>query len=736
MAVVALLGPTNTGKTFRAIERMLELESGMMGLPLRLLAREVYDKVSTRVGEGAVALVTGEEKRIPARPRYWIATVEAMPVGRPVEFVAVDEIQLAAHAERGHVFTNRLLHARGTVETWFLGAATMRDVVTRLVPGVEIRSSPRLSKLAWSGATRMGQIPKRSAVVAFSMPRVFELAERLRERKGGAAVVLGAMSPRARNAQVAMFQSGEVDYVVATDAIGMGPNLSIDHVAFADLRKFDGKEERALDLSELGQIAGRAGRYTRDGMFGVLAPEAPLPASAVRALETHRFPPVEVLRWRNADLDLSTVGSLLASLEERPPDASMRRTDDADDHRALRALLGRADIAERARARPDARLLWQVAQIPDYRKLLFEDHVETLARLFAELDDSGGVVDRVGVEEELDRIAQPALDVEELLARLARVRIWNYVANLDWIDPRSGVRERAIELEDALSDRLQIALRNRFVGAPRAARSSPGVAGHPFAALAERLGLQAGAPVVPERSFLERVASADHADLELLADATIRFDGVVAGQATGGRSIAEPSVRVVAAGSPSDRLRAERRLVAFTRDALREIVDDVLPPIAELSVAGRGVHFALSRGLTTALAGPAKAQIDELTDRDRELLREAGVILGEVALYHAAQLKPAAVAKRTAFVRAIVGPGPRLPSGAEISVRRVERVDARVYLALGYPVIGERPVRADIVERVARRIRESTDAPESLPVASWLSMSPRDALSFVRALAA
>ncbi|HEY0715431.1 MAG TPA: helicase-related protein, partial [Polyangia bacterium] len=283
-----LLGPTNTGKTHHTIERMLEHESGMIGLPLRLLAREVYDRVTARVGEGAVALVTGEEKRIPARPRYWICTVEAMPVDLAVDFLAVDEIQLATGRQRGHVFTDRMLHARGHRETWFCGSATMRPLLSRLCPTAVLESRPRLSTLSDAGSLPLSALPPRSVMVAFSATRVYQLAEQIRRKRGGAAVVIGALSPRARNAQVALFQSGEVDVLVATDAIGMGLNLDVDNVVFADLRKFDGREARPLYDTELAQIAGRAGRHIRDGRFGTLAPLPPFATSTARAREQHR----------------------------------------------------------------------------------------------------------------------------------------------------------------------------------------------------------------------------------------------------------------------------------------------------------------------------------------------------------------------------------------------------------------------------------------------------------------
>ncbi|HSU41350.1 MAG TPA: helicase-related protein, partial [Polyangiaceae bacterium] len=381
---VALLGPTNTGKTHRAVERMLEHASGMIGLPLRLLAREVYDRVSARIGEERVALVTGEEKRVPRRPDYWVCTTEAMPLAREVDFVAIDEIQLATHDERGHVFTERLLHARGRRESWFMGSSAMRQMVERLVPAARHEEHPRLSRLSYAGASKLSRLPPRSAVVAFSIPELYRLAAKLRAFRGGAAVVLGALSPRARNAQVAMFQAGEVDYLVATDAIGMGLNLDVTHVAFASLRKFDGRGERSLAGGELAQIAGRAGRYLRDGTFGTVAP-LELGRETSQHIEQHRFELVRRVRYRNAELDYSSAAALLASLEAPPPAPHLLAVPAAVDHAALRALLADPEIALLAKRGPGLELLWQVCQIPDFRKILFEVHVELLRDVYLRL---------------------------------------------------------------------------------------------------------------------------------------------------------------------------------------------------------------------------------------------------------------------------------------------------------------------------------------------------------------
>ena len=380
--VTAVLGPTNTGKTHLAVERMLEHGSGMIGLPLRLLAREVYDKVRLRVGDPNVALVTGEEKIIPANPRFWIATVEAMPPEVDVAFLAIDEIQVAADLERGHIFTDRILHRRGREETMFLGAATMRPIIEQLIPGVSFVSRPRFSKLTYSGQKKMTRLPARSAIVAFSAEMVYAVAELIRRQRGGAAVVLGALSPRTRNAQVGLYQSGDVDYVVATDAIGMGLNMDVGHVAFAATRKFDGFQFRSLNAGELGQIAGRAGRYLNDGTFGVTGEADPFDSDMVEQLESHRFEPVRMLQWRNRNHDFSSLEALRQSLIISPRLEGLTRAQSGPDVLALDALM-RDDEAARLATTPAAvERMWEVCQIPDYRNISPSEHAHLVSRIY------------------------------------------------------------------------------------------------------------------------------------------------------------------------------------------------------------------------------------------------------------------------------------------------------------------------------------------------------------------
>src|SRR5271156_1843776 len=384
-SLTAVLGPTNTGKTHLAVERMLGFSSGMIGLPLRLLAREVYDRIVKARGAACVALITGEEKIIPPRPSYFICTVEAMPLNREVEFLAVDEIQLCADPERGHVFTQRLLGARGQFETMFLGAGTMAPLIRRLLPGVEIVTRERFSKLTYEGAKKITRLPRRTAVVAFSAAEVYAIAELIRRQRGGAAVVMGALSPRTRNAQVALYQSGEVDFLVATDAIGMGLNMDVDHVAFAALDKFDGMGMRPLRPEEAGQIAGRAGRHMNDGTFGVTGDCEPLDEDMVTRVESHRYEPVRLLQFRNSQLDFFSPERLLESLEMPPPTPGLVKARPSMDYAALRVLSAQDEIHALTRAPAAVRRLWDVCQIPDFRKLSLDDHVRLVSQIFRHL---------------------------------------------------------------------------------------------------------------------------------------------------------------------------------------------------------------------------------------------------------------------------------------------------------------------------------------------------------------
>src|ERR1700690_4188382 len=461
--VTAVLGPTNTGKTHLAIERILGHSSGMIGLPLRLLAREVYNRAVERVGAEAVARITGKKKTKPPTPRFWVATIEAMPRDLDVAFLAIDEIQLAADFERGHVFTDRMLHRRGREETLVLGAATMRPIIERLLPGVSIVSRPRLSQLTFAGEKKLTRLPARSAIVAFSAVEVYAIAELIRRQRGGAAVVLGALSPRTRNAQVALYQSGDVDYLVATDAIGMGLNLDVDHVAFASDRKFDGYQFRKLNPAELAQIAGRAGRATRDGTFGTTGRCDPFEPELVQALESHSFEPIRMLQWRNSDLDFSSIGALQASLAATPTEQGLTRAPPAEDILVLEHAARDDEVKLLAKKRAAVQRLWEACQVPDYRKIAPATHAELVVTLYGFLMREGNIP--------IDWFAQQVAQadrtdggIDTLSNRIAHVRTWTFIANRpDWLADPEHWQDVARAVEDKLSDALHERLTERFI---------------------------------------------------------------------------------------------------------------------------------------------------------------------------------------------------------------------------------------------------------------------------------
>ena len=453
--VVAVLGPTNTGKTHFAIERMLAHRSGMIGLPLRLLAREVYDRVVALKGARAAALVTGEEKIVPADARYFVCTAEAMPLDLRPAFLAIDEIQLCADRERGHIFTDRLLHARGEDETLLLGAETMRGMVRRFIPEAEFLTRQRFSDLTYAGSKKLTRLPRRTAIVAFSAEDVYGIAELVRRQRGGAAVVLGALSPRTRNAQVALYQSGDVDFLVATDAIGMGLNMDVDHVAFAALEKFDGTGLRSLRADEAGQIAGRAGRHMNDGTFGVTGDCEPLDEELVARVEGHRYEAVKLLQYRNSQLDFHSLDGLLESLDRAAPAPGLIKARPATDVISLRVLAGQAEIRERVRAPAALRQLWEVCQIPDFRKLSLDDHLRLVGRIYAHLSGPEGRLPEDWLARQIARLDVVEGDVATLSGRLAQIRTWTYVVHRpDWVADPAHWQGKTRTIEDRLSDSL------------------------------------------------------------------------------------------------------------------------------------------------------------------------------------------------------------------------------------------------------------------------------------------
>ena len=775
--VRAILGPTNTGKTHLAIERMLGHASGMIGLPLRLLAREVYDRVVKAKGAAAAALITGEEKIVPESARYFVCTVEAMPLDRKTEFLAVDEIQVAADPDRGHIFTDRILHARGFGETMLLGSDTMRPMIRRLLPRAEITRRERMSTLTYAGQRKITKLPKRSAVVAFSAEEVYAIAELLRRHRGGAAVVMGALSPRTRNAQVELYQSGEVDFLVATDAIGMGLNMDVDHVAFASRRKFDGHRWRDLRADEIAQIAGRAGRFTRDGEFGETGECPPFEEDIIDRVEGHEFEAVDAVQWRSADLRFESISALVASLEQPPERAGLTRVRGADDEQVLKLLAQEADIADLARGPQGVRRLWEACQLPDFRKISPDEHARLAGRIASYILKPKGRIPNEWAKAEIEKLDSPEGDLDALQARLAHVRTWSYAANrADWLEQPETWRARTREVEDKLSDALHTALTQRFIdrrtsallkGLKRedallAGISADGevtVEGHfvgrldglEFKADPRALGLEGRAvrnaawralrPEVSRR--LNEIAAASGEAIELERDGRVRVAGAVVAKLAPGANVLTPRLELIGGEAAQS---AERQIALARLDAwLAERVNADLRPLVALEAAwregrlppdARGLAFRLIEG--AGARDRAEEPLRDLSKAARGMLQRFGVKLGRHSVYLPALIRPRA-ARTLAILHHIAKPGPTLflpkPGALSASLDRALTWDEAA--AAGYRVCGRVAVRLDMVERLGDAVCEAAEkAPAQLdPALSRLiHRPPRELPEILRSL--
>jgi ATP-dependent RNA helicase SUPV3L1/SUV3 len=745
--IVAVLGPTNTGKTHFAMERMLAHESGMIGFPLRLLARENYDRAVRVKGADAVALVTGEEKIIPPRARYFLCTVEAMPLdrGRDVDFLAVDEVQLGADPERGHVFTDRLLHARGRRETILIGAETVRPLLRRVLPGAEIVTRPRFSRLTYAGPKKITRLPPKSAVIGFSAAEVYALAELMRRRRGGTAVVLGALSPRTRNAQVGLYQSGDVDYLVATDAIGMGLNMDIDHVAFARLAKFDGRMTRRLSPAEIGQIAGRAGRHMNDGTFGTTAGEL-MQAETIEKVEAHEFDPLRFLYWRNPDLDLASLDGLLASLSVPPADSAFVAAREAEDAATLAALASVPEIRRKAGSRAALALLWEVCQIPDFRKVMAEAHARFVGRLFQDLTGPAGRIRSDWIARQVDRIDKPEGDIGTLVGRIAEIRTWTYVSyRTDWVEEALHWQERTRHIEDKLSDALHERLTERFVDKRTAvllrrlhARDEllggvrddgevlveglpvGRIEGFRFIAMADVLGedaraVRAAAERALRQAFAERVKrfeAAPDEELQLGDDGRIAWSGVPVGVLSRGAHPLTPLVKTITEiGMDADlRERIRVRLGAWlARFVARRYGPLAVRAPAELRGAARGVVYQLAEALGTAPIAQLHSLTATLTAEDRKALARLGLRFGTETAY-LPRLQNGPTMKLGALLWALFNGRapeslPELPNGPRAWIRTADAWPDAFYRALGYCRTGAGALRADRMEALAAAAR-------------------------------
>ncbi|ANI77138.1 helicase-related protein [Sphingobium sp. EP60837] len=767
--VTAVLGPTNTGKTHLAVERMCGHSSGMMGFPLRLLAREVYDRVVAIKGANQVALITGEEKIVPPGALYYLCTAESMPVDGDYAFVGLDEAQLGSDPERGHVFTDRLLRARGREETMILGSASIGRVVKALVPEAEIISRPRFSTLSYAGAKKLSRLPKRSAVVAFSAEEVYAVAEMLRRFRGGAAVVMGALSPRTRNAQVQMFLNGEVDYLVATDAIGMGLNLDVAHVAFASLRKFDGRRTRRLTVSEMAQIAGRAGRHHKDGTFGSLGHEdgdAAFTPEEIEAIEAHRFPPVDQLFWREGQPRMDSVNRLILELETRPDLDQLRAAPEAIDLAVLKRLADDPLVVDRVKGKKQVERLWAACGLPDFQKVGAEHHARTVSRIWRFLSEGMGHIPRDWFAQQLARLDSVQGDIDTLSARIAAARTWSYIAHrADWLAHPAEMAERTRALEERLSDALHTALTQRFVD-------------RRTAVLLRDMGQDASnLPVEVEQDGTvcvdgETIGRLDgfrfsvdpatrHQDRKMLLAAAERRLGRIlrvkadellgapdtdfalmdeAGQAPGiswqGNAVAAllPGPSLL-----TPEIRLDRGLLALGQDVQKQVIGRLatwveaqkekhLLPLTKMVASSADPEVpAVVRAVFAQLADAggviARTELDSALghlDKDqRHLLRRAGIDIGVLDIYHPGLLKPGAARWRAALLAArIAKPCLPLPQAGLTLIPAGEKPEQMGARIAGFRGFGDQMLRIDMAERMARTAHEAIAKGESFTAQS------------------
>ena len=785
--VRAVLGPTNTGKTHYAIEEMVKHATGVIGFPLRLLARENYDRLVALKGVQSVALVTGEEKIIPAHARYYVCTVEAMPVDQAFEFVAVDEIQLCADPERGHIFTDRLLRARGRALTLFLGSDTMQPIMEYLIPGLEFISRPRLSQLTYKGFKKLTRLPKRSAIVAFSIDDVYAMADLIRRQRGGTAVVLGALSPRTRNRQVEMYQAGEVDFMVATDAIGMGLNMDIHHVALASTRKFDGHHPRRLSTAEMAQIAGRAGRHTTDGTFGTTGPVRGLDEDVVEAIENHKFEALRTLCWRNSLIDMTTPQALLRSLEQGSGNPALIKGRPSDDYLTLAQLVRRDDILARAGGIPAVRLLWDICQIPDFRKTLSETHQELVADAYIDITDQGAIPeDKLAAQ--IGRLDRLDGDVDTLMARIAHIRTWTYITHKsEWVRNAAEWADKARVIEDRLSDALHEGLMRRFVDRRSAVliramedggKLLAGVrANGDVVVEGEEVGRLEGFRFIPEPSAADQdykavMAAARgalkpeiHKRIKVMLNAVpkqfrLNDDGQILYQADPTNPLpGQPVAVVVKGGAPlqpdiqvldtnllegQDREAIANKIREWLKGHIATVLESLVALEKEeegIAAPVRGIAFQLHE----AMGIVPRANLEELIaglDADmRRVLRQKQIKLGPVLVFMPALNKPAAV-----HLRALLWSlwndktlPAKIPADGMVSKSLADQGDINqdFYRAIGYPVYANRAIRVDMLDRVISAIYDNAKDgtfKATHAMAEWLGCSIPDLYAVIEAM--
>ncbi len=738
----AILGPTNTGKTYYALERMVSYKNGVIGVPLRLLAREIYDKIVLMKGAENVVLNTGEEKIRGKFERYWVCTTEAMPVGKDFEFVAVDEIHLCADEERGHIFTDRLLNSRGKFETLFLGSSVMLDLIKVVIPDVEIISRGRLSKLSYGGRKNISKLGPRSAVVDFSVDKVYEIAEHLRTSKGGAAVVLGALSPKTRNAQVELYQNGDVDHIVATDAIGLGLNLQINNVYFAALQKFDGKRLRALNSLEIAQIAGRAGRFTTDGYFGETASVRHMGEIIINEVENNLFPMLKKIKWRNRDLDFYNVGTLIKSLDLMADKAYLERSQEGSDVRILKFMIANNSGFFKQLNKEEVQLLWKACQIPDFRKISTQDHANLILKIFAFVR-AKGFIPTDWLKMEIDRLDNVQGDIDILSKRLSYIRTWSFVSNIKkWILDSEYFIDVTRNIENKLSDALHLKLTQRFVDLRRSVLIKKRmmenfdkqdfelredcqmyIKGHLFGRMDGFVFTLSGGETIEESKKLMQVVRPflrqhlldlvknfyEASEKEILLNTEGHFiwrDSKIA-QLEKGQNIFSPKIKLVKADELEEPSleKIEKKLKIIMSNRIEKLMPSILSlaNTKEFRGSASGLVHMLVNSLGILIKTEVIEQYKNMDNQNRAKLRGLGIRFGYKIIYDPILLKPEANRLRICLFNAyyakpdvmVLDPPPGL-----VTVEYNKNISKEQYLAGGFFVAGSRAIRVDMLERL------------------------------------
>ncbi len=742
--VAGVLGPTNTGKTHYAIERMLAHRTGIIGLPLRLLAREVYDKIVKLRGPSVVALVTGEERIVPQRVQYWVCTVEAMPQDMGSDFVAIDEIQLCADPERGHVFTDRLLSMRGLYETLFLGSDTMRGPIARLIPEANFFKRERMSKLIYSGTKKVSRLPARSAIVGFSIDSVYAMAELIKRQKGGAAVVLGALSPRTRNAQVALYQNGDVDYLVATDAIGMGLNLDVNHIAFSALSKFDGRRMRPLAPNELAQIAGRAGRGMANGSFGVTGEAKELNEGVVNAIVEHRFTPIKKLQWRNSELSFASLEALIASLSVAAEQDVFVKAREADDLIALKSLAENAEIYAKTTDIASRKLLWDVCRIPDFRAISPAEHTNLLSSIFNHMHENGKIPDE-WLARQINLIDRIDGDIDTLSKRLAYIRTWTYVSqSANWLEDEKYWRETTRSVEDRLSDALHEALTQRFVDrrtsllmrrlkqketllAEVSDNGEVNIEGEfvgrldGFRFIQDRGAMGKEADILKSASIqalvphltlrADRFYNAPDTEIDFTEQGGLMWGDQAVGKMILGESLLKPGVVVFADDTVGVDVaqKIQRRLQHFIDRKIATLFEPLFAIEKDDALNGiaRGLGFQLVQAMGIIPRKQVVEDVKALNQDARRLLRKHGVRFGQFSIFMPVLLKPAPTRLRIILwsLAQKLEEFPSSPPPGLVTIPANPDAPIGYHTMAGYHNANSRAIRIDMLERLADLIR-------------------------------